>query len=75
MVSNPSKLDIKKLLAKQGEIKINSISNGELCPFYLFKFDGRYSYKVNGAEVGITEKQLDDIISRLPRDIRLLEGK
>lgn len=65
------KLDIKKLLTKQGEVKINTINNDKLCPFYLLKCDGRYSYRVNGVEVGITEKQLDSIISRLPNNIGL----
>jgi len=68
MGNNSTKSDIKKLLDKVGFANIET-KNGRLT---LLKNDGRYSYRVGYFEVGITEKQLQDMIEKLPANIGLI---
>jgi len=65
MVNN---FNIKKLLDKVGKAHIET-KNGRLT---LLKNNGRYSYGIQGFEVGITEKQLQDMIEKLPANIGLI---
>jgi hypothetical protein len=57
-----NKSDIKKLLDEAGKANIET-KNGRL---ELLKKRDRYSYSVNGLQVGITEKQLQGMIEKLP---------
>lgn len=68
MVNNSNKSDIKKLLDKAGKADIKT-KNGRLM---LLKNDGRHSYGIRGFEIGITEKQLQDMIEKLPVNIGLI---
>lgn len=68
MTNSSNEFNIKKLLDKVGKAHIET-KNGRLT---LFKNDGRYSYSVNGIEVGITEKQLQAMIEKLPVNIGLM---
>lgn len=55
-------MEIKKLLDESGKVKINTNAK----EFLLLKKRERYSYSVNGVRVGITEKQLQGMIERMP---------
>ncbi|MCJ7805232.1 hypothetical protein MUP46_01130 [Patescibacteria group bacterium] len=61
--------DIKKLLDKVGKAHIETKNGGVT----LLKNNGRYSYSINGLRVGITEKQLQSMIERLPAN-RVIRG-
>ena len=64
-----NKSDIKKLLDEAGKAHIET-KNGRLT---LLKKHDRYSYSINGLLVGITEKQLQGMIGRLPEN-RVIGG-
>lgn len=68
MPTNSNKSDIENLLDKIGKAHIET-KNGGLT---LLKSDGRYSYEIRGFVVGITEKQLQGMIEKLPANIGLI---
>lgn len=65
MINNP---DIRALLAKHGEVRIQT-KNGK---FSLIKNDGCFYYCINGLQVEISERKLDGIISRVPSGTGLI---
>jgi hypothetical protein len=62
------KLGFKKLLDKTGKAHIET-QNGGLT---FLKKQERYFYSVNGLRVGITEKQLQGMIEKLPANAGLI---
>ncbi len=58
--------DYKGLLDKVGKVRLNTTAE----EFLLLKNEGRYSFRVNGLQVGITEKQLQGMIEKLPANVR-----
>jgi len=59
---------IKDLLDKHGEVRFKTDKH----KVSYIKDDGRYYYSVNGILVGISKKQLDDLIDGLPSNIGVI---
>ena len=64
----PNANDIKKLLDELGEVKFKT----DFGILSYIKNDGRYFYSINGVMVGFSEKQLAEIIKKLPPNVGII---
>jgi hypothetical protein len=59
-------VEIKQTLQDKGKFEFQISQQKTMC---LLHNKGRYSYKIQGFEIGITGEQLDGLLLRLPSNV------